>query len=639
MTFRKSILFALSAILMLSLISFASAVSISSISYASSAQHNSDITVNFNVTYGGSLSVVNISFNESTTNIGTWNTLPSQTVISNNSVPVSFSAVLNIPQYASGIVSATLKVKNLNTPVDTDTEPVTITITSSSSLSISNVQTLTKTQNATINVTNTGNVALSNINLSSTGEISASFSANNFALSPGSSAFVNVNSLTNLESFELGKQNLNILAKDISTNASSTLTYTISTDFCDNGNVTASKVDITSIEDKSSNIDNEWEWSALDEVRIQVEVGNDLDKDEDFVVEFSLFDTVDNDFIEIDGEDILEQDVSINEGDTEKLDFEFQVPSDIEESEGRYVIYVKAYVDGDEDIYCNSYAADDAPESSVDPIKIDKKNNDVVLDEISATESVRPGDVITVSARAFNIGNNDEDKVKVTLANSKLGLNLESSTFGLDAGDSNIVDFSFVVPDSAENGVYSLRLVSYFSYKKSSDSYSKNSDTFEIKINVVGGKNATTSTNTFSEISASLVSEAKAGSPMEVTTTIKNLGSSQSTFVVGVKNYESWASLNSISNRIITLNAGESKEITIKFDISENATGEQTFTIESISGDKIESKEVAVEIGGSSFFSSLANSLGSKSILWIIGIINIALIVLIVYIAIRLFRR
>ena len=638
MAFRKSILSLISALLIVSFISFASAVSISSISYASSAQHDSDVTINFNVTYAGSQSTVNITFNESTTNIGTWKTLPANTAIANNSVPVSFSAVLNIPKYASGIVGATLKVKNLNTPTDTDTEPVTITITSSFSLSVSSVQPLSKTQNATINVTNTGNTALSNIQLSATGDINASFSANNFALSSGSSMIVNVDSLTSLGSLELGKSSLNILARDISTNASATLTYTVSTDFCDNGNVNASNVDITDISDKSSDTDDEWEWKPLDNIEIEFEVGNDLNKDEDFVAELALFDSEKNNFVELDGENSLEQDIAIDEGDIEKVTFEFQVPADIEDSDGRYVLYVKAYVDGDEDIYCNSYDARDAPTSSVDSIQISKKNNDVVIDEISATDVVRPGDTVTVSARAFNIGNNDEDKVKVTLSNSKLVLDLESSEFSLDSGDSRLVDFSFVIPDNAESGIYSLRLVSDFSYKKSSDSYSKNSDIFEVKINVVGGKNTTT-TNALSDITASLVSEAKAGSQMEITTTIRNLGTSSATFIVGVTDYESWASLNSISDRIITLDAGESKEITIEFEVNKDAKGEQTFTIESRSGDKIDSKEVAVEIGGGSFFASLASSLGSNSILWIIGIINVILIILIIYIAIRLFKR
>ena len=554
MRFVGSFIIALSVLLVLALTSFASAgvLDITSVSYSSSASHDSDVTVSFNVTYSGTAAATTITFNESTTNLGTWKTLPSQTVISNNSVPVPFSAVLSIPKHASGTLSATLKVDSMNSSAD-DSEPITITITNSPALDITSVQSLTKTQNATINITNTGNTALSNINLSSTGDINVSFSSNNFALNAGSSILVNVNSLTDLNSLNLGSHTVTILAKDIPTNAADTLTYTVAKDFCDKGNINASKIEISDLDDKDS--ENEWEWKPLDNVKIEVEVGNNLDRDEDFVAELAIFDTEEEEFIEIDDEKSLTYDLSIDEDDSDTATFEFQVPAEMEDSEGRYVVYVKAYVDGDEDAYCNSYAAEDVPSSSVEPLKITKKSHEVVLDELTASSTVKPGETVVISARAFNIGANDEDKVKVVLTNTKLGLNLESSSFSLDIGESDEVDFSFVIPDTAESGVYSLRLISYFYYKKSSDSYSKNSDTFEVKLTVAGGANTTTSTATSSGITASLTSSAKAGSQMEVKATIRNLGTTQSTFVVGVTDYEDWASLNSISDRIVSLGA------------------------------------------------------------------------------------
>ena len=365
-----------------------------------------------------------------------------------------------------------------------------------------------------------------------------------------------------------------------------------------------------------------------------------MDDDEDFIVEFALYDSEDNDFVELDGEDTLLMEISIDEDDSEKITFEFKVPADIEESDGRYVAYVKAYVDGDEETYCNSYAGEDVPSSSVTDIKITRETNEVVLDEISTLDMVQAGETVTVSAQAINIGTKDEDKVKVTLTNTKLGLNLESSTFGLDFGDSDLVDFSFVVPSTAENGVYVLKLTSYYKYKSSSDSYSDHSDVYEVRLTVVGGTNATTTSGAkLAGITATLESDAKAGEEMEIRTTIKNIGTNKSTFVIGVEDYDSWAVLNSISDRILTLNAGESKDITIKFTVNKDASGEQTFTIQSLVGDKLDSKEVTVEIESGSIFSSLASSLNNKTILWVIGAVNVVLILLIIYLAIRFFRR
>jgi hypothetical protein len=521
--------------------------------------------------------------------------------------------------------------------------PISITVSPSPSLSITNTQSLTKTQNGIITITNTGNTVLSSINLSASGDFNVSFSQNNIALNPGavsSAITITPSPSVNLSDLGLGKHEVTITAKDLSqTAATDAITYSVvSSEFCEEGNINTSKISITNLEDTSS--DDEWEWKPLDEVEIEVEVENNLDDDEDFIVEFALYDSEDNDFVELDGEDTLLMEISIDEDDSEKITFEFKVPADIEESDGRYVAYVKAYVDGDEETYCNSYAGEDVPSSSVTDIKITRETNEVVLDEISTLDMVQAGETVTVSAQAINIGTKDEDKVKVTLTNTKLGLNLESSTFGLDFGDSDLVDFSFVVPSTAENGVYVLKLTSYYKYKSSSDSYSDHSDVYEVRLTVVGGANATTTSGAkLAGITATLESDAKAGEEMEIRTTIKNIGTNKSTFVIGVEDYDSWAVLNSISDRILTLNAGESKDITIKFTVNKDASGEQTFTIQSLVGDKLDSKEVTVEIESGSIFSSLASSLNNKTILWVIGAINVILILLIIYLAIRFFRR
>ncbi len=636
MTSKTSALLILSALVALLSLGFASALAleVTGVSYSSTASHDSDVIVNFNVAYSGTVNFTTVNFSESYTNIGTWKTLPSPTLIANNSVPVPFSAVLNVPRYASGVINAVLRTKGSTSVNNT---PITISITNAPALSISNIQSMTKTQNATINITNTGNTNLVNIGLTSSGDFNVSFSNNNIALSPGSSALVNVNALENFANIKLGSRTVTVQARDSATSASSSISYSLIKDFCDKGNINSSKVLISNIDDTSS--DNAWEWKPLDDVTVEVEIENNLDRDEDFVVEMALYDTEKDKYVEIDGENSIEQQLSINEDDSETATFDFQVPSGVESSEGRYVLFVKAYVDGKEGTYCNSYAAQDVPSSEVDSIVINKDSHDVYLSEItSSSDIVKAGETVTISARAYNLGDNDESKVKVRLTNTKLGLELESSVFDLDMGDSNLVEFSFVVPYTAENGAYNLKLVSYFYYKKSSDSYSKTSDPFDVKITVAGGSTGTPSTAA-AGIAASLESDAKAGSDMEVTATIKNLGSNRTTFIVGVNDYEDWASLNSISDRIVTLDGGQSKDIKISLKVNSNVSGEQTFTIESRAGDRVDSKEVAVEVSASSFFSSLSDALGGKTLIWIIGIINVVLIVLIIYLAVKIFSR
>ncbi len=632
-TLRLPGLSILSAILLLSFAS-AGVLEIGSLGYSSSASHNSDVVVSFNVAYSGTLATTTVYFNESTASTGSWTSLPSPLIIANDSNPVSLSATLHVPEHATGVVSAILKAKISTT---SDSEPITITILNSPAVTVSNIQSLTKTQNGTIKVENTGNVYLSDVVLSSLGDFNVSLSSNHLSLSAGSSASVNVNALEDLNELNLGTHSVQLTAKDTSTNATGTFSYSVSKDFCEEGNRNSTKIKITNLEDKSS--DTEWEWKPLDEIEIGVEIENILDDDEDFIVQLALYDTEDEDFVELEGDDVLEQEVSIDEDDSVDVTFEFQLPVDVEDSNGRYVLYVKAYLDGDEDTYCNSYEAEDVPDSETESIEINKEEHEIFLGEISSSDSVRPGDTVTLSARAFNIGNSDEDKVKVELTNTKLGLDLESSSFDLDTGDSNTVDFSFVVPYNAESGIYSLRLISYYNYKKSSDSYSRQSDPVDVKLNVIGGSsNATSATS--AGITASLESEAKAGEDMTVEVTIKNLGSVTSTFIIDVTDYEDWATLNSISSRLVTLSPGESEDVEVSLKLDDNATGEQTFRVESRLGSKIESKEVAVTISdSSSFFSTIADSLASKPILWVIGVINLVLIILIIYFIVKIFRR
>jgi hypothetical protein len=610
--------------------------------------HNSDLTITFTLNNTGTVNYTAIDWSSSTTVKGSWRTLPSSDTL-NAGENKSFSAVLSIPAHESNSFIANIHA--LTTPAANANLPVTINVIPSRSLDISDPTALNSAQNATMTITNTGNADLNHINLTVSGDLNVSFSQNNFALPKGNSTTVNVNSLKNINDLELGDHSITVLAKDLDYPiANDTQEFSVLGVYCKNGNINDTKVTIDDISDVSSNIDNEWEWKPLDNVEIEVKVGNDIGRDKDFVVRIALYDREEKDFIEIDGDNYLEQEVSINDGDSEKVKFEFQVPVDVEDSDGRYVLYVKAYVSGKESSYCSSYAAVDVPDGSADSISITKKSKDIVLNDndlvVSPELVVQAGDTVHIGTRAYNIGTEDQDKVKVTLYNLKLGLNLESSSFVLDSGDSEPVDFSFVVPYTAENGVYTLKLDTYFDYKKSSDLYTDHSDTtWEARLTVAGGTGGTTNTSATSKpltsITATLDSDAIAGKELVVTALIKNLAIGKNTFVVDAKDFESWATLKSISDRILTLNGSESKEVTLTFDVDSDASGEKTFTIETKAGDKIDTKQVAVTIGeGSSWTSSLSGMFsGNKTLLWIIGGINLILIILIIVLAVRILKR
>jgi uncharacterized membrane protein len=82
------------------------------------------------------------------------------------------------------------------------------------------------------------------------------------------------------------------------------------------------------------------------------------------------------------------------------------------------------------------------------------------------------------------------------------------------------------------------------------------------------------------------------------------------------------------------LNAGESKDIVFTFDVADDASGTNSFVIEVQSGDKQESRTVSVAVEGKSGFSFAGNSM-----IWIIGAINVILIILIIVVAVSISRR
>jgi uncharacterized membrane protein len=124
-----------------------------------------------------------------------------------------------------------------------------------------------------------------------------------------------------------------------------------------------------------------------------------------------------------------------------------------------------------------------------------------------------------------------------------------------------------------------------------------------------------------------------------VTATITNLKSESATFTLDVFGFQSWASLEDISDRLLQLDSGESKDVTITFTVDEDASGEEEFTIGVVSEGISESRDVLVNIEGESTGGVGGFSFGNNTYLWIIGIINVILIILIIIVAVRISSR
>lgn len=437
---------------------------------------------------------------------------------------------------------------------------------------------------------------------------------------------------------------LNAVGTDGTTQVNASLPVTYVQSFCRTGargtNLSIGSVDI------SSSGDEDEEWKLLDRIDVEVEVENNGDNDiDDVQVEIGLFDSDgrnvvgDLDFTNADEEQI---DVgNINDDSDETVNFEFMVPADFDT--GNYKLAVKVYSDDlGESNLCDD-SSNDLGNDLYQEISVDNEDEEekfVVVDDIRFPTEATCGETITGTFRVFNIGDEDQDQVLITMKNAELGLNREFEIReDLDKGDDDLLDFAFDVPATARDGTYSIAFKTFYDYDDNDDSYDQESeDEFISTLRVIGCSNQPPVQDADVAINAELDSDAVAGQTLKVIVTLRNEGAEEVSVSLDVDGYDNWAELDSISDRSFTLDAGDEEEITLVFTVNDDVSGTESFVLLSTIDGQRESQEVEVEFaednGGNGF--QLPQGSG---ILWIIGIINVVLIVLIIIVAIRLSRR
>jgi hypothetical protein len=414
--------------------------------------------------------------------------------------------------------------------------------------------------------------------------------------------------------------------------------------FCKNGDA-GRNLSIDSI-DVSSDGTEDLEWMPLDTVTVKVKVENNADDDvRDVVIEIGLIDETtgknrigDVEFVSVDEE--KNEYGRINDGDNAKVEFQFQIPADFDD--GDYRLVVKVYSDNlKEQNECADFSAD-LDNTFYQSITVNKQNDEgkyIAFDNVELTPvEATCGETVVLSATAFNVGEDDQDKVKIDLYNKNLGIDASSEIGSLDMGDSQAVSFTFKVPQGLADGVYKIELSSEYDYRNGL--YRQEADTSEDVSLKVMGCSATVPQNTGAvSISASLDSEAQAGKPLVVSTTLTNRLGKTASFVVDAAGYDSWATLSSISSRMVTLGAGESKDVTLTFDVNSDAEGQHAFNVIASTGTSEDSKQVVVSLAKASTAGFSLSSLSGSNLIWVIAAINLVLLLIIIFVAVRLARR
>jgi len=463
-----------------------------------------------------------------------------------------------------------------------------------------------------------------------------------FDLNVSQSKTVSV-SLTSLpSSLSFGEYGSRLTATGTSSSTNATITFVKS--FCKAGsigeNLSISRIDINS--DGSDDL----EWRPLDQIEIKVKVENNGDDDvREVNVEIGLYDSEGRNKIgDVDFDSTDEETIdlgTINNGDDDTATFTFMMPADLDE--GNYKLVAKAYSDKTGESKECTDTSSDLDNDFYQPIDVVKESDSgkfIAFDNIVLSpERATCGDSVTLSTDVWNIGDEDQDQVKVNLKNTELGLDQSFEIKNdLNQGDNQQVSFTFQMPQNARDKTYVLGLSSDYDYKNGN--YREHSDDQkEVSLQVIGCAVAPTpGTTKLASIDASLDSDAIAGKEMDITIEVTNLDSKSNTFSISLIGLD-WAVVESISPRTLTLDAGETGEVSLRLTIDEATSKENSFTIQAKSANKTDTREISVDVQEAKSSFSLPQLFQGNAVMWAIIIINVVLVILIIVVAVRIARR
>ncbi|MFH1592012.1 MAG: putative S-layer protein [Candidatus Woesearchaeota archaeon] len=364
--------------------------------------------------------------------------------------------------------------------------------------------------------------------------------------------------------------------------------------------------------------DNGDDFAPGDTIRIEVNVDNSGTKDLDVIVEAFLYNMDQDEEIERVESDPDE----VQEDDDLDFDLELEIPfdSDIDEND-EYVLFVKAYENGDEDKHC--------AEDQIN-INIEREKHDVRIQSISVLPaSAKPGEFVDIAVKAINVGSSNEDEVTVRVFEPELGWDKTSTPVDLDDGESSDNDatfrFSLEVPDTADAKAYSIEATVTFD-----DGDEKNSEfeTFTVLEGAVTPP-VIPPTDVLRIQSVSKTGE----NTFSVSTVVTNGGTEARTFEVEL--LASWAS--SVTPQTFTLVSGESRNVQFAVNAEEGLeSGRYTGTVSVREGGAlIDSETFNVEVAGESPQSgtgfSVGNLLGGNSgtVIWVL--VDIVLVIVAIF--------
>src|SRR3989339_856166 len=327
----------------------------------------------------------------------------------------------------------------------------------------------------------------------------------------------------------------------------------------------------------------------------------------------------------------------------DEIEVEVQIENngndDIRDIKLSWGLYNKAtdewYIDGDE----SKFKLKDGDEETV-IVTIKLNDNIVILYNIQAPKTMLCDEKITIIAEVWNIGDEDQDDVSVYFYNKELGIAQEVIVGSIDAFDSEKIEVTLETTKEMEQKTYQITM---FVYDEDQDVYQNDFGDDEAEFNTNIEVTGVCKADAKVTVSASLISDGKAGEELIIKAIIANTGEESTTYTLNTAGYTGWASSASIDQNTFTLNKGEVKEVLITFNVNKEAFGDQMFNIEILSNNQLISQQpvsVLIKEADKGFIDQMKSITGKINwVLWAIILLNIILVIVIVIVAIRIAKN
>ncbi len=211
------------------------------------------------------------------------------------------------------------------------------------------------------------------------------------------------------------------------------------------------------------------------------------------------------------------------------------------------------------------------------------KHSLIIKDVVFNPEaSVESGRALLTTVRVKNIGEKDEESVKVKVTIPELGLSASDYIDEINDGDSETSEELYMrIPECVEAKDYNVKIT--VEYDEGYETVS-----VEKMITVTGDVCAAeepVEKKTIITVGPETQDVAQ-GASVIYPLTISNAGNTARTYVVSIDGAETWSTIEVTPSNLVVLNAGESKAVYVSLTANDDATvGEHMFVLSVKSGD------------------------------------------------------